>query len=247
MKIVAFTRVLYGADYLEYVIRSTQGFADQHIVLYTPTVSRGFNRTELACPDSRQELYRAAHNGAGARLMWVDGEAPDVRTAFALRPDADIMLELDADEVIHPDLCDNIRHRFSNGELTAHQYRLPMVHHWRTFHLVCRNPGWPGRLYLPKNLNDQVDYWPESDAHGNLHHFGYARQLADMRYKLDVSVHKPEFRPGWWEDIFLKFPERLTDLHPVCVDGFWNATEFDIKALPPVMFSHPWLNREVIE
>lgn len=246
MKIAAFTRVLYGADYLEYVVRSTQGFADQHIVLYTPTVSRGFNHTDLPCPDSRQDLYKQAHK-AGPRLMWVEGEAPEVSSVLALRPEVDIVLELDADELIHPSLCEDIRRRFEAGELTAREYRLPFLHYWRSFHYACRDGNWPVRLYLPKNHNDRTDFWPDGDIHGAIHHFGYARQLIDMRYKMDVSVHRPEFRPGWWQDIFLKFPERLTDLHPVCTDGFWNAEPIDRAQLPPTLFNHPWLNREVIE
>lgn len=246
MKIAAFTPCHYGVDYLEYVLRSTQGFADQHMVLYTEHISRGYTRTDMHCPDSRHDLYRVAQK-AGRRLMWVDDCQPDINSALALRPDVDILLLLDADEVIHQDLVDDIRRRYANGELTANQYRLPFVHHWRSFRYVCRNPGWPVRLFLPKNMNGQIDYWPEGDAQGNIHHFGYARSLTDMRYKMAVSIHHPEFRHDWWNDIFLRFPERLTDLHPVCRDGFWNAESFNLASLPQALGDHPWLNFEVIE
>lgn len=246
MKIIAFTRVHYGLDYLEWVMRSTLGFAMQHIILYSPEVSLGFNRSERPCPDNRQELFKAARR-AGPRLSWIDGVRPNVESILFIHPDADAVLELDADEVIHPSLVEDIRRRLEGGELAAREYRLPFVHHWRNFGYVCRDTNWPIRLYLPKNHDGNTDYWPEGDIHGAIHHFGYARSIVDMRYKLDCSVHKPEFRPGWWDDIFLKFPERLNDLHPVCVDGFWNAEPISRSTLPPVLFDHPYFNLEVIE
>lgn len=246
MKIIAFTRVHYGLDYLSWVIRSTMGFANQHMVLYSPEVTFGYNQTMLSCPDSRHDLFRAARS-AGPRLAWLDQSIPRTEDILAMHPGADAVLELDADEVIHPSLVEDIRRRLESGELTAQTYRLPFVHHWRSFGYVCRDGNWPVRLYLPKNHNGQTDFWPDGAAHGAIHHFGYARSLVDMLYKMDVSVHRPEFRTGWWEDIFLKFPERLTDLHPVCLDGFWNAESMPRAELPPVLYDHPYLNREVIE
>lgn len=247
MKIVAFTRVHYGVDYLPYVIRSTADFADQHIVLYTEETSRGYQHTSLPCPDSRHDLYRAARNAAGGRLMWADEMPATMEGVFAMRPDADIFLELDADEIPDPSLLNHIRERAEAGELQSRMYRLPFVHYWRSFAYACRDTNYPVRLFVPRNYNEDIEFWPDSESHGVIHHFGYARSLEDMRYKVEVSAHRPEFRREWWSEIFLKFPERLTDLHPVCVDGFWNAEPIDKRTLPLVLMSHPYLNREVIE
>jgi hypothetical protein len=162
-------------------------------------------------------------------------------------PSADLILELDADEIPHRSLLDDIRRRMEGGELTASMYRLPFVHHWRSFRHICRDGNWPVRLYLPKNHGGEIEFWPEGDTHGAIHHFGYARQIADMRYKLDISAHRSEFRPGWWEDTFLAYPQRLNDLHPVCVDGFWNAEPIERESLPAVLRGHPFYHLEVIE
>lgn len=247
MKIIAFTRVHYGADYLAYVIRATQDFAEQHMVIYSPQVSLGFTATELACPDSRSDLYRLAHNAAGKRLVWLEDAPLRVETVREMFPSADVILELDADEIPHRSLLDDILRRMERGELKAQMYRLPFLHHWRSFKHVCKDGNWPVRLYLPKNYGGDIEFWPDGYANGAIHHFGYARQLNDMRYKLDVSAHRSEFRPRWWEDTFLAYPDRLTDLHPVCVDGFWNAEFIDRRALPAVLRNHPFFNLEVIE
>jgi len=63
-KIIAATRCHYGKDYLAEVVRSTEGFASEHVVMYTPTPTFGRD-TDIACPDSRDELREAAFYGGG--------------------------------------------------------------------------------------------------------------------------------------------------------------------------------------
>lgn len=242
--IVALTRLHYGADYLDAVIRSTEGFADLHIILYTERPNFG-HLTDLPCPDSREELQQIAEIAGGDRLRWVDHPEPGVAAALARFQDVELLLELDGDEVIHQDLAADILTRYQAGDLTIPRYRLPMVHHWRSFGYTCTDGQWPVRLYVPGQPGDETDWYPNNGRY--IHHFGYARKLVDMRYKWAVSLHGPEMRPGWWEDIFTCFPERLEDLHPVSDNGFWKAEPFPDSGLPAVLISHPYRGLEVIE
>ena len=244
MKIVSFTRLLYGSDYLGAVIKSTEDFSEQHIVMYTPVVSAGFHGTNEPCPDTRDDLMRIARSAGGRRLLWTDTTAPGFETALQMRPDADLFLELDADEIITPELADNIKADFEAGLLTAHEYRLPFFHFWRSFRYACDDSSFPIRVYIPRGKPETVFYPAEK---GRVLHFGYARRLVDMQYKLLLSMHKPEFRPGWYEDVFLKFPERLTDLHPVSDNGFWNAFETEIAYNVPALINHPYRHMPKIE
>lgn len=247
-QIIAFTRLHYGADYLGAVLASTAGFAEKHVILYTPTPSEGFTSSGLACPDSRDELYRIALDTLGERFVWMDQVPLNRATIQAAYPDADIILELDADEVPNAELLRNIRARYTAGELTQRHYGLPFIHYWRSFEYACRDIHCIGRLFLPKLDGETMVQYPDGEANGAVHHFGYARKLDDMRYKVATSAHAYEWRPGWWEDIFLKFPERLTDLHPVCLDGFWNAKETRGGVpLPTVLKDHPYRKLKVIE
>lgn len=240
--IIAFSRVHYGADYLGSVIRSVLPFVDKFVVLYTPFPSDGFRFTPHTCPDSRDELYAIAHGAADDKLDWRDNLRVSAEVAMSLYPEADLALELDADEVIHPLLFEHIlEHRQG---LTARCYRLPFWHHWRRFGYVCEDAGWPARLYLqqnPKN-GDPVYY---DNAPARVHHFGYARKTDDMRYKWETSVHLPEIRREWWSDIWDSFPMRLNDLHPVTVD-MWNARPFAAANLPPVLHDHAYAEMDVI-
>lgn len=246
MKIVAFTCLHYGLDYLEYVIRSTQNFAEQHIIMYTPRPSPGYHNTSLQCPDSRQDLYRLARSAAGKRLIWIDEDNPCAEAAMALRPDADLLFGLDSDEVIDPYLAQKIIRLYQEGKLNKRKVALPMIHFWRSFNHVCRNPGWPVRLYVPKAPDDSIEYLAGGEESGAIYHFGYCRRRADMEYKVALSVHLPEWRSDWWEKKFNAFPHTLTDVHPVCVD-MWTAIPYDKTKLPGLLHHHPFYPLEVVE
>lgn len=243
MNIVALTRLHYGSDYLDAVIRSTEGFADKHLVVYTPVPTFG-QGTDLPNPDTRDQLLTIAQRAAGKRLHWVEGQIPSVFVTYHEFADVDVILELDADEVIHQDLLRDIRQKLDRGELDHFRYRLPMIHHWRCFHLGCTDGQWPERLYLPKAKNRDTAYYDRVGSY--IHHFGYARRDVDMRYKWGVSLHKPELRPEWWTEIWDKFPERLKDLHPTNND-FWNADPFEDGLLPAALINHPYRYLEVIK
>lgn len=238
MNLVAVTRLHYGADYLDAVIRSVAGVVRRHVILYTPVPTFG-HRTDLPCPDSREELLAIASKYE--HVQWFEDLPIDVNSAWRAQPDADLVLELDADEVIHPDLLKDIIKLYMDNTLTEARYSIPFVHHWRSFGKVCRDQHQIVRLY--------TRHWDRGQAHitsaGAMHHFGYARSVADTAYKIGISAHKSEWRPGWWEDIFLA--NRQEDIHPVCLEGFWNTEDFCADDLPPVLNDHPYYYEDIIE
>lgn len=246
MKVIAFTRLHYGADYLDAVIRSTEGFAEKHVILYTARPTFG-TFTDMSNADSREGLLAIAQNAAWNRVDWVEGVPIQPETVVQRYPDADIVLELDGDEVIHQDLFTDILRRVEMGELTENRYRLPFLHHWRSFKYGCTDGQWPIRLYLPKNPYGTEVYYPRSEPQRYVHHFGYARDEASTRYKWEVSMHRSELRPEWWGEIWGGFPNRLNDVHPVCRDGFWNAGEIADGDLPAALINHPYRYLEVIK
>lgn len=242
--IVAFTRLHYGADYLPYVLRSALPFVDKHLVIYTsvPTFGR---YTDLPNPDSRDALLNAAQSVGSDKVLWLEGVPVEVDTALRYFPDADIVLELDADEIIEPALFEDIIARYERGELTDYVYRLPFLHFWRSFDYACDDPGWPMRLYLPKNVPGEATMYPTGNI-GRVLHFGYCRTQRDMAYKWETSVHIGELRPEWWRDIWAAFPQRLIDVHPVMRD-WWNAEPYDKARLPDFMREHPYFSLEIVE
>lgn len=240
--IIGYTMLHYGIDYLAYALESLRPFVDRHVILYSEAPTFG-NYSQFPCPDSRDALWGIAHGVLGSKLDWRENMPQNYQTIIDLYPDAELILEIDADEVMSPALIGDILRRYRSEQLSVQRYRLPMVHHWRSFNYICRDASWPVRLCVPGNAEGE-GFYPSVPSF--MHHFGYARSCADMQYKIETSVHRPEWRQEWWTDTFLRFPERLTDLHPVSV-GLWNAEPYDRLNLPAVLHHHPYWDKEVIE
>lgn len=246
-EIIAVTRLHYGLDYLPWVIKSSAPIADKHVILYTEQSSFRPELGRDGCPDSREALQAAAIQADPERVVWVEGRPIDIYQAAQVIPEAYAILELDADEVISPQLCQTIRRLLTERELGAAVYRLPMMHHWRSFNYICRNPGWPTRLFFPRRPRTEEDhYLPGGYEAGVIHHFGYARRRADMEYKVRLSMHREEWRPDWWATRYNCFPAVLKDVHPTTPD-LWNAEPYDKMQLPEIMRDHPYFNLDIIE
>lgn len=245
MIIDALTRLHYGAPYLDAVIRSTEGLAERHWIVYTDVPNFPGSPT-IPCPDTRDQLYEIATIAGGDRLRWIDHPAPGISVVLDDHPEIDALLELDSDEVLHQDLAYHVKRTLEAGTLTAKRYRLPMCHHWRSFHYVCHDTQWPIRLYLPHAPEDDVRFYDRLSPERYIHHFGYAIPQIYMNYKWMLSIHKDELRPEWEGDRYWQFPFILKDLHPVSYK-FWNAESFADSDLPACLINHPYRYLQVIE
>ncbi len=244
--IVGYTMLHYGVDYLEYALRALEPFVDKHVIVFTDRPS--WQSTALPCPDNRHMLYEIADGVLSGKLIWVEGDPQNYQTVRKHVPDADMIIETDADEIWPTALIHDVLWQYRGQALFGGTYRVPMQHFWRSFNHVCRDSSWPVRLWTSGRgyVNSTGDRMLPFGDKTPIHHFGYARDLAAMRYKIDTSMHKSEWRTGWWDSVFMRYPERLQDLHPVSV-GLWNAVEYDKAGLPKIMHSHPYYERSVIE
>ena len=68
-KVVAYTPLLYGREYLYFAIKSIIDYVDRNFVLYTPQGSHTV-KTPVPCPESRDELYAIASAAAGNKLLY---------------------------------------------------------------------------------------------------------------------------------------------------------------------------------
>lgn len=243
MNTVAFTRLMYGADYSESVYRALAPHVDKYVIIYTSVPTFGHS-TDLRCPDNELQLHRIARSVLRDKLIWLDHVPQRHDVVFSVFGHVDLLFEADADEVYHGETVEQVKRDYDAGKLTDGRYRLPMVHHWRSFRYICRDQGWPDRLAV--NVpNAEAQMYPYPEGLKPIHHFGYARRDVDMLYKMALSVHKPEWRPEWWTDIYNAYPSRLQDLHPVVKD-MWNAEEIALSELPSAVQSHPYARLGVI-
>lgn len=251
MKVISFTCLHYGLDYLEWAIRSVIDHVDEHWVVYSPVGSHGF-RTDRVCPDTREELYAAAQRGAGDKLRWHEGtyahEGEHRGMVHQLAPDADVILVVDADEVWAEGLAEQFTApgAFIMTRDTVQRWRLPIIHYWRSFYrCVLYDPAFPVRVIYPKAASgeDTISTFPFT----MINHFGYAQRPEIVEYKQHTHGHKGEWRKDvdWFNDVFMA--NRQTDTHPVGSE-YWNPEQVNPwYYLPHFMRQHPYANSQVIE
>lgn len=242
-KIVAYTALLYGKDYLASAIRSVIDAVDEYHVLYTPVGSHG-HRTNVPCPETRDELYEIARQAAGNKFNWHEGEwgwEGQQRDAIhQIVPDADVVLVVDADEIYEDGLAFEAVHFAQIAN--AKRIRLPFWHLWRSFQRgFMHDPAFPERVIVPRATGATITM--PTDKH--VWHGGYAQNSATVRYKLETHGHKAEFRRdcNWFNDIFMT--NRQVDCHPVGSDA-WTCEDMDLTKLPTVLENHPYRHLEVI-
>jgi hypothetical protein len=247
MKIVAYTALLYGADYLGWAIRSVIDHIDKYWVLYSAQGSHG-HQTDLVCPDHAADLYDIAKQAAGDKLHWYTAspgqwqhEGMQRDYIHTVAPDADIILVVDSDEVWSEGLADFAIK--TSVKANPKLMRLPMYHYWRSFRrAVLGDPALPVRVINSHGVDEATLY-----ADGHIHHFGYAQRSEIVQYKIETHGHKAEWRKDvdWFHDRFMANAQQ--DCHPVGSE-YWNPEVVDpyTLGLPAWMKAHKYAELEVI-
>lgn len=253
MKFIGYTALHYGREYLAWAIRSVVDHLDEYHVLYTAVGSHG-SRTDVRCPETRDELYAIAVNAAGDKLRWHDGEWPhegaqrDSIQDYV--PDADVILVLDADEIWPESLVMSALYHLSKARLVEYRnWRVPIIHYWRNFYkAVLRDPAYPIRVIYPQIKDSRGEgYIRNLSGHEYINHFGYAQTPAIVQYKQLTHGHRGEWRRdiNWYQDRFLANAQH--DCHPVGSE-YWNPeTVNPLKYMPAFMVDHPFFHKGLIE
>lgn len=239
MKVIAMTPLHYGKHYLEYAIRSVMHHVDEHVIMYTPRPSYGF-QTDLPCPDSTTELQDICAKFKHVKMLFGTWRNEVTHRNEGLkeckRRGAEIMLAVDADEVYDKDHLDQVLGWLAKDS-SAHQYRISGFNHlWRSFYWMCTDQQSPDRIYDLRGGGDKlaVDY-----VHCRVWHFGYAQPIETMRYKWSCHGHQRELRPGWLQDKFIDWKPGQTDVHPTNI-GMWNPESIQPSGMPQFMRNHPF-------
>lgn len=270
MKVVGFTALHYGKDYLAYAIRSIIDYIDEYHVAYTAIGSHG-SRTPIPCPETRDELYAIASAAAGNKLRWHDGEwtyeGAQRESIHEYAPDADVILVLDSDEIWSTELAfclvDMLK---KDNNWLIRNWRVPIIHYWRSFYrCVLHDPAYPVRVinckapdgYATYNADAQdedvkgmlsygVSGW-NNNFHSRINHMGYAQRPEIVEYKILTHGHRGEWRHDvdWFHDKFMANAQ--TDCHPVGSE-YWNPERVDpMDYMPRFMMQHPYFYKQVIE
>jgi hypothetical protein len=254
VKVLGFIILHYGRPYLRAAVEAILPQVDHLVILYSPKPSQGFG-TDTPCPDTEGELKQEAFDALDlqaigldgqSKIQWVrghwhhEGEHTDAIWQYA--DGYDWIVRLDADEIFPPGM---VAEMIAQAEETQHKnYCVPFVHFWRSFSRVNRDAQMPVRL-ARVNGGEGQRYLDSKGGKWFVYHFGYAQPSRYIQYKLQVSGHRPEFRPDWYEKKWLANAQE--DLHPVNFPGFWNAEPFDKETMPEVLKRHPYFSMTVID
>jgi hypothetical protein len=243
MKILGFCILHYGVTYFREAIASIYDQVDRIVVLYTDHPSQGFGG-DLPCPDSQDDLKRCIQ-GFEDKIQWVQDrwcyEGEHVNAVFNHAAGYDWLWRFDSDEVAPPGI---VAEMVSQAVQSNHNhYGVPFIHHWKSFSKVCRDGQMPMRL-IRVNGGEGQRYLDSRDGKFVVNHMGYCQEDKYIRYKLQCSGHKPEFRPEWYTEKWLANAQH--DVHPVCTQGFWNPEHFDKERMPQVLKDHRYFNVDVI-
>ncbi len=245
MKTIAYSALMYGKSYLGWAIRSVIHAVDEYHVLYTPVGSHG-SRTDLPCPDSRDELYAIAEQAAGDKLHWHEStdwwlEHQQRNSIYRYAPDADVILILDSDEIWGEGLAEMA---IAAAVLGVRNVRIPVMEFWRSFHYAeQRNLVFPERVTFPK-VGGGEGYMPLDDNRPRICHLGYASPSDLVYFKQFTHGHRGDWREGWFERKFAA--NDVNDCHPTNKD-YWFPTPVDYREfMPSFMSEHPYANLETI-
>lgn len=252
MKVVGFTALHYGRDYLRYAIASIIDHIDEYHVAYSAIGSHG-HRTQIRCPETRDELYSIASEAAGSKLRWHDGEWPyegaQRDSIHQYAPDADVIIVLDADEIWHPELIKwAVNPIDGTGETRGQRIRVGMIHYWRSFHrAIIHDPAIPTRIIYPKVAKSEGAL-DSRHIQQVISHFGYAQRPEIVKYKLETHGHRNEIRHDvdWFNDVYMNV-RRKNDLHLVGSE-YWNYESINPwDYLPAFMKEHEYAYKDIIE
>jgi hypothetical protein len=248
---IGYIPLFYGLEYLEACIKSMEPWVEKIMVIYTPIGSQG-HRTTIPCPESKEELQAIAMM-ASPKVEWHEGIFPNESShrswIYGHSEGYDLVLTLDADEIIEPNDVPAALEYAMNSD--AHFIGIDgFINFWRSFNHVCLDGFRPFRILNLRNQNTKQDI----NCKCRIYHFSTCQNIDIVRFKWNVSGHKHELRHRWIEDIYLRWtPENMNEeiwrscggLHCVALN-LWNVINFDKTTIPDILKAHPNYNKDVV-
>jgi len=257
-KICSYTICHYGISYLPFSLRGVYDSVDELHVFYTPHPSHGHD-AQVPPVETRQDIlsslmcppFWTGHKWNGKLAwhetdFWQEGEQRNHAVKTLADTGAQLILIVDYDEIWHEDVLRSALSHVWEAN-SAREWRVNMVHLWRSFDYCCRDDAWPARI-IDLRHSSGVGYIPKEL--GEIFHFGYAVTDKVMFYKWSIHGHKDELRPDWLETKWAAWPP-VSDCHPTNGrksdgSGWWDPEPFDKGRLPGFMGEHLFYNLERI-
>ena len=230
MKIIGFTPLHYGKDFLKSSLESVKDIVDRYVIIYTQHPSYGFG-TESVCPDSEEELRSIAEGVLGSKLEWhsyprFNHEGQHREKIYKFTSPNDLIIATDSDEI-----WDNPSGAIEKAlEIEAYAFRIEgFVNFWKNLDHVVIDGFQPVRIYRPKFARNTSE-----TIQSKIYHLGYMISEGAMRYKLEIHGHRNDIDQvhGSPENYFNKWKSwtsigcGVNLLHPASRDIWQDAERY---------------------
>jgi hypothetical protein len=238
---IAYCILHQGKPYLKTAVEAIFPQVDLIYIFYSDKPSQGFS-SNIPCPDTKEELL-AEIKPFMSKIKWVDGdwamEGDHNDAIWQHVTDKDWIIRFDADEIYPEGSVDWFISEAEKKDFK--EYRIHFMHFWRSFKYVCYDSQCPMRIM--RMTGTGCGYLDDTYK---VFHMGYAQPTKYIEYKMQVSGHRPEWRPNWFSEKWLT--NAKDDIHPVSYlpVPLWNAVEYN-GVFPKSLQNHQYSNLEVIE
>lgn len=268
MKIAAVYCIYNEEEYIEYSIRSIYDFVEKVIICLGKSPYIAYNRRarEIAKKQDKTEdiIRRLAKNDEKFQIfdgIW-DSQIEHRNTGlkYCFDNNFDYYFLVDADEVYRKDHLAEIA-----KEIAAHPevgtFAIKCAIFWRSFRyrITAENVDWtPYRIFKitadccfigDNETNSSDKIYLINPNRAIFYHFSCARSSKSMKEKLLTFTHAHQIPDGWYENIWLKWPQngQMTNVHPTEPEKFPKIDYVELDDLPEIMKTHPYYKIEIIE
>jgi glycosyltransferase involved in cell wall biosynthesis len=205
------------AEWIRACILQFKPWIDRHVVLVSSQPWFGAARRD----DGTAQL--AIDNGAEVHVKHWQDEAEQRNWGLTLLADFDYVLIVDADELYSPAAIKEtlaVIDRDQDSYFRVAEMRT----YWKTTDYVCAPPEtWEAPIIAvdPQRarfrLHRQVELLSgDRPAAGKvpvtLHHMSWVKSDAKVREKVETFSHAMDIRPGWYENVWLKWTPETTEI-----------------------------------
>ena len=249
LRILAYCALHYGAEWLEWAIRSVEPLVDEYHIFYTDHPSHG-STTDMTRPEGESKAILKSIADMFDITVWHDvdrfwqeGDHRDYCVDFLTKQGADLIVWNDADEIWDLDVLAKALDFAASND--AKEYRTHALHFWCGVNYVCMDECMPVRIIKPSGKGEA--YIPGR----GFYHFGYAQSAMTVLYKSKIHGHRGEWRKGWFP-IYRDWEPGKTyycGVHPTNTcdktgKPFWTPVPFDRYDIEELIGDHPYFKNE---
>jgi len=261
MKISANYTIFYGADFIEYSLRSIYDHVDYILIALGKKSWKNHEGRRFSPIDNTKEVIMRfiKENDPESKITLFEGEwdSDTEQRNFILdkcRGLVDYAMLVDSDEVWEKKEIEKLVREVKENSLSRDPplvYGVGIVHYYRSLYWSHSSQGPVNYVYkVTPALTHRWIRHPQFDRTDvqvlqlpvKYHHYGYAYPSKIVEKKVKFWGHSGDVVEDWYEDIFLKWKPSLPAYSP----AGQNWTDLKRKRIIPEMADHPFREFEII-